>query len=143
MPARPRGGLLSDLIERLHDDGIETIYHGNLTGVLGDYWSVEANVKARTLWAHRQCFDLLTNVCEEYEIGRASISDAGTCRIIPSLSCAVVSSTIICKRLMMSDLPQSCRRGVVGQGDQPPAKHLRMTVEPSFTATKTCFASDS
>lgn len=36
--------LLRDLVERFHDDGVETIYHGDLTGVLGEYWSVEANL---------------------------------------------------------------------------------------------------
>nr|WP_239642077.1 transposase [Natrinema versiforme] len=41
--------LLRDLVERLHDDGVETIYHGDLTGVLGEYWSVEANLKAAYL----------------------------------------------------------------------------------------------
>jgi putative transposase len=55
--------LLRDLVERLHDDGVETIHHGDLTGVLGEYWSVEANLKARTFWAHRQCLDQLANVC--------------------------------------------------------------------------------
>jgi len=49
--------LLRDLVQRLYDDGVETIYHGDLTGVLGEYWSVEANLKARTFWAHRQCLD--------------------------------------------------------------------------------------
>jgi len=29
--------LLRDLVERLHDDGVEAIYHGDLTGVLGEY----------------------------------------------------------------------------------------------------------
>jgi putative transposase len=47
--------LLRDLVERFHDDGVETLYHGDLTGVLGEYWSVKANLKARTFWAHRQC----------------------------------------------------------------------------------------
>jgi putative transposase len=69
--------LLRDLVERIHDDGVEIIYHGDLTGVLDEYWSVEANLKARTFWAHRQCLDQLTNVCKEYGIGVASISEAG------------------------------------------------------------------
>jgi hypothetical protein len=34
--------LLRDLVEQHHDDGVETIYHGDFTGVLGEYWLVEA-----------------------------------------------------------------------------------------------------
>ncbi|MCD2203892.1 RNA-guided endonuclease TnpB family protein [Halobacterium sp. KA-6] len=75
--------LLRDLVERLHDDGVETIYHGDLTGVLGEYWSVEANLKARTFWAHRQCLDQLANVCEEYGIEVASTSEAWTSQTCP------------------------------------------------------------
>ena len=75
--------LLRDLVERLHDDGVETIYHGDLTGVLGEYWSVEANLKARTFWAHRQCLDQLANVCEEYGIEVASLSEAWTSQTCP------------------------------------------------------------
>lgn len=75
--------LLRDLVERLYDDGVETIYHGDLTGVLGEYWSVEANLKARTFWAHRQCTDQLANVCEEYSIEVASLSEAWTSQTCP------------------------------------------------------------
>jgi putative transposase len=75
--------LLRDLVGRLHDDGVETIYHGDLTGVLGEYWSVEANLKARTFWAHRQCLDQLANVGEEYGIEVVSISEAWTSQTCP------------------------------------------------------------
>jgi putative transposase len=75
--------LLRDLVERLHDDGVETIYHGDLTDVLGEYWSVEANLKARTFWAHRQCLDQLANVCEEYGIEVTSLSEAWTSQTCP------------------------------------------------------------
>jgi putative transposase len=67
----------------LYEGGIETIYHGDLTGVLGEYWSVEANLKARTFWAHRQCLDQLANVCEEYGIEVATISEAWTSQTCP------------------------------------------------------------
>jgi len=75
--------LLRDLVERLYNDGVATIYHGDLTGVLGEYWSVEANLKARTIWAHRQCLDQLANVCEEYGIEVAAISEAWTSQTCP------------------------------------------------------------
>jgi hypothetical protein len=41
--------LLRDLVKRLHEYGVETIYHGDLTGVLGEYWSVEANLESPNL----------------------------------------------------------------------------------------------
>jgi putative transposase len=75
--------LLRDLIERHHGDGVETINHGDLTGVLGEYWSVEANLKARTFWAHRRCLDQLANVCEEYGIEVASLSEAWNSQTCP------------------------------------------------------------
>lgn len=39
--------LLHDLVARLYGNGLETIYHGDLTGVLGEYWSVKANSTKR------------------------------------------------------------------------------------------------
>ena len=75
--------LLRDVVERLHDDGVERIYHGDLTGVLGEYWSVEANLKARTFWAHRQCLDQLANVCEEYGMEVTALSEAWTSQTCP------------------------------------------------------------
>lgn len=75
--------LLRDLIERLDAAGVRTLYHGDLTGVLGEYWSVEANFKARSFWAHRQCIDRLESVCEEYSIEVESISEAWTSQTCP------------------------------------------------------------
>jgi putative transposase len=57
--------LLRDLIEHLDTAGVSTLYHGDLTGVLGEYRSVEANPKTQSFWAHRQCLDRLESVCEE------------------------------------------------------------------------------
>lgn len=75
--------LLRDLVGRLDNDGIVRIYHGDLTGVLGKYWTAEANLKARAFWAHRQCLERLTNVCEEYRIEVRSISEAWTSQTCP------------------------------------------------------------
>ena len=57
--------------------------HGDLTGVLGEYWSVEANLKARTFWAHRQCPDQLANVCEEYGMEVTVLSEAWISQTCP------------------------------------------------------------
>lgn len=76
--------LLRDLVERLYDDGVGTIYHGDLTGVLGEYWSAETNLKNRTFWGHRKCLEQLANVCEEYGIDVNSISEAWTSQTCPA-----------------------------------------------------------
>jgi len=76
--------LLRDLVERLCNADVGTIYHGDLNGVLGEYWSVEANLKARSFWAHRQCLDQLGNVCEEYGINLESVSEAWTSQTCPA-----------------------------------------------------------
>jgi putative transposase len=44
---------------------------------------VEANLKARTFWAHRQCIDRLESVCEEYGIDVEAISEAWTSQTCP------------------------------------------------------------
>ncbi|WP_458210431.1 transposase [Haladaptatus sp. NG-SE-30] len=75
--------LLRDLVERLDAAGVTTLYHGDLTGVLGEYWSVEANFKARSFWAHQQCIDRLESVCEEYGIDVEAISEAWTSQTCP------------------------------------------------------------
>ena len=75
--------LFRDLIERLESAGISTLYHGDLTGVLGEYWSVEANLKTQTFWAHRQCIDRLESVCEEYGINVETLLEAWTSQTCP------------------------------------------------------------
>ncbi|MFC7164921.1 RNA-guided endonuclease InsQ/TnpB family protein [Halospeciosus flavus] len=75
--------LLRDLVERLDAAGVSTLYHGDLTGVLGEYWSVEANLKAQTFWAHRQYIDRLGSVCKEYGINVESLSEAWTSQTCP------------------------------------------------------------
>ncbi|WP_282350687.1 RNA-guided endonuclease InsQ/TnpB family protein [Haloferax volcanii] len=76
--------LLRDLVERLDTAGVSTLYHGDLTGVLGEYWSVEANLKTQTFWAHRQCIDRLRSVCEEYGINMEPLSEAWTSQTCPN-----------------------------------------------------------
>jgi hypothetical protein len=55
---------------------VATVFHGDLTGVLGEYWSAETSLKNELFWAHRQCLDRLASVCEAYGIEVASISEA-------------------------------------------------------------------
>lgn len=75
--------LIRDLIEWLHTAGVATVYHADLTDVLGEYWSAETSRKNELFWAHRQCLDRLASVCEEYGIDVASISEAWTPQTCP------------------------------------------------------------
>jgi putative transposase len=45
--------LAQNLFERLHVDGISTVYVGDLTEVLSTHWSVEANEKTHNLRIHQ------------------------------------------------------------------------------------------
>ncbi|WP_263018468.1 transposase, partial [Natronobiforma cellulositropha] len=45
--------LARGLIERLYDEGISTVYVGDLTDVLETHWSVQANAKTHNFWAFR------------------------------------------------------------------------------------------
>jgi len=40
-----------DLVERLYDEGVATVYVGDLTDVLETHWSVRANEKTHNFWA--------------------------------------------------------------------------------------------
>jgi putative transposase len=60
--------LVRDLIERLYDDGVSTVYVGALTDILSTHWSVEANMKTHNLWAFRAFVTRLVYTAEEYGI---------------------------------------------------------------------------
>ena len=61
--------LLHDLVARLYENGLETIYYGDLTGVLGKYWSVEAN----SISLHRLTSFCLQSHCLNSCVGRYSV----------------------------------------------------------------------
>ena len=46
-----REPLCRDLIEQLHEVGVDTVYIGGLTDVLETHWSVETNAKTHNLWS--------------------------------------------------------------------------------------------
>ena len=72
-----------DLVERLYDDGVSTVYVGDLTDVLKSNWSVEANAKTHNFWAFRAFINRLGCVCEEYGIVLESRSEAWTSQECP------------------------------------------------------------
>ncbi|AXG06279.1 transposase [Haloplanus rubicundus] len=70
--------LARDLIERLYDEGIATVYVGDLTDVLSEHWSAEVNEKTHQFWAYRSFIDRLATTAEEYDITVKVRSEAYT-----------------------------------------------------------------
>ncbi|MDY6775805.1 MAG: transposase [Halobacteria archaeon] len=76
-------GLLRDLVERLYEMGVATVYVGDLTDVLDTHWSVEVNTKTHNFWAFSRLIDRLNHVCEEYGITVVEQSEAFTTQTCP------------------------------------------------------------
>jgi putative transposase len=75
--------LARDLIERLHEAGVSTLYIGDLTDVLETSWSVEANAKTHNFWAFRAFIGRLECTAEEYGIEVRERSEAWTSQECP------------------------------------------------------------
>ena len=70
--------LVRDLVERLYDEGVATVYVGDLTDVLSEHWSAEVNEKTHQFWAYRSFIDRLATTAEEYGITVEVESEAYT-----------------------------------------------------------------
>jgi putative transposase len=70
--------LCRDLLERLYDEGVATVYVGDLTDVLAEYWSPRVNEKTHQFWAYRSFIDRLATTAEEYGITVEVESEAYT-----------------------------------------------------------------
>ena len=75
--------LARDLIERLHGEGVSTVYVGALTDVLDTHWSVRANEKTHNFWAFRAFINRLACTAEEYGISVEIRSEAWTSQACP------------------------------------------------------------
>jgi putative transposase len=75
--------LVRDLIERLYDDGVSTVYVGALTDVLSTHWSAKANTKTHNFWAFRAFVTRLAYTAEEYGISLEVRSEAWTSQECP------------------------------------------------------------
>jgi putative transposase len=75
--------LCRDLIERLYDEGVATVYVGNLTDVLDTHWSVETNAKTHNFWAFRAFVERLACTAEEFGITVEVRSEAWTSQECP------------------------------------------------------------
>jgi len=70
--------LCRDLLERLYAEGVDTLYFGDLTGVLDTHWSVETNAKTHNFWAFKKFTKRLACTAEEYGISVEVRSEAWT-----------------------------------------------------------------
>ncbi|MBV0923298.1 transposase [Halomicroarcula limicola] len=70
--------LARDLIERLYEEGVSTVYVGDLTDVLETHWSVRANEKTHNFWAFRAFVNRLACTAEEYGMSVEVRSEAWT-----------------------------------------------------------------
>jgi putative transposase len=80
--------LARDLMERLHQEGIATVYVGDLTDVLETSWSVETNAKTHNFWAFRAFIDRLVCTSEEFGITVEVRSEAWTSQMCPQCGSA-------------------------------------------------------
>jgi putative transposase len=75
--------LCRDLIERLYDEGVSTVYVGALTDVLSTHWSVETNEKTHNFWAFRAFVARLVCTAEEFGMSVEVRSEAWTSQECP------------------------------------------------------------
>ncbi len=75
--------LCRDLLERLYEDGVETVYIGGLTDVLETHWSVETNAKTHNFWSFRKFTERLACTAEEFGISVEVRSEAWTSQECP------------------------------------------------------------
>jgi len=76
--------LCRTLIERLHADGVSTVFVGDLTDVLETSWTVEANAKTHNFWAFRAFIDRLACTAEEFGLSVEVRSEAWTSQQCPN-----------------------------------------------------------
>jgi len=79
-----QGALIRDLLERLYDEGVATVYVGDLTDVLSAHWLAEVNEKTHQFWAYRSFINRLVMTAEEYGITVEVRSEADTTRTCPA-----------------------------------------------------------
>ena len=76
--------LARDLFERLYEEGVATVYVGDLTDVLETHWSVRANQKTHNFWAFRAFIDRLACTAEEFGITVEVRPEAWTSQTCPN-----------------------------------------------------------
>ncbi|MBB6645734.1 RNA-guided endonuclease InsQ/TnpB family protein [Halobellus ruber] len=108
--------LARDLVERLHDEGIATVYIGDLTGVMEPQPSPEINEKLNHFWAVTQFIDQLRSVCGEYGIQVQEKSETWTSQACPD--CGEQAETVRHRETL------ACSCGLDGHADLTAAETL-------------------
>ncbi|AZQ16089.1 RNA-guided endonuclease TnpB family protein [Halorubrum sp. PV6] len=75
--------LVRDLVDRLYEKGVSTVYVGDLKDVLSTHWKPEVNAKTHNFWAFRRFINRLESVCEEYGIEFVEESESWTTHECP------------------------------------------------------------
>jgi len=75
--------LCRNLLERLYEDSVDTVYIGGLTDVLDTHWSVETNAKTHNFWSFRKFTEQLACTAEEFSISVEVRSEAWTSQECP------------------------------------------------------------
>jgi len=75
--------LVRDLVERLYDEGVSTLYVGDIEGVLSTHWSPVVNEKTHNFWAYRRFINRLESVCAEFGITVEEESESWTSQECP------------------------------------------------------------
>ena len=119
--------LCRDLLARLYEDGVNTVYLGGLTDVLDTHWSVETNAKTHNFWAFKQFTERLVCTAEEYGISVEVRSEAWT-----SQECPQCGST---DRTTRHQDTLTCPCGFEGHADLTASetflkRHTEQTVRP-------------
>jgi len=68
----------------LYDEGVSTVYVGDLTDVLETSWSVRANAKTHNFWAFREFIKRLACTAEEFGMAVEVRSEAWTSQECPN-----------------------------------------------------------
>jgi len=80
--------LARDLMEQLYEEGVATVYVGDLTDVLSEHWSAVVNEKTHQFWAYCAFIDRLATTAES----TASRSKSGQKRTRPQSVQRVVNA---------------------------------------------------
>ena len=70
--------LARDLMDRLYDEGVSTVYVDALIDVLETHWSVRASTKTHYFWVFRAFIDRIATTAEECSITVGVRPDAWT-----------------------------------------------------------------
>ncbi|WP_049934605.1 RNA-guided endonuclease InsQ/TnpB family protein [Haloplanus natans] len=108
--------LLRDLVERVIDDGIQTIYVGDLTGVVRRTPWKSTNRKLTEFWANRRFTDRLGHLCDEHGIELVTVQEFDSSQECPD--CGTVEGTTRDRDRLR------CRCGYEGHADLTAARTL-------------------